>query len=157
MRIETVQVKSNIFGAAAGLGYFPRTSLPGRWLLRFGHLPVVGPLWARRRIGAGLSNKSGRRAGLLKSCANTIAPAQAGKTILCDKPLARNLEEAHQMVDAAKKAGVRTMVWYNYRGIPAVTLAKEIIASGKLGRRYSGWNRAELCQSTWLRSTRLTS
>ena len=38
------------------------------------------------------------------------------------------------MVDAVKKAGIRTMVWYNYRRIPAVTLAKQIIASGKLGR-----------------------
>src|SRR6201993_3096488 len=63
-----------------------------------------------------------------------IAAAQAGKMILCDKPLARNLAEAQQMVDAAKKAGVRTMVWYNYRGIPAVTLAKQIVTSGKLGR-----------------------
>src|SRR5258708_19351110 len=63
-----------------------------------------------------------------------IAAAQAGKMILCEKPLARNLDEAQQMVDAVKKAGVRTMVSYNYRRIPAVTLAKQIIASGKLGR-----------------------
>jgi predicted dehydrogenase len=63
-----------------------------------------------------------------------VAAAQAGKMILCDKPLARNLQEAHRMVDAAKKTGVRTMVWYNYRRIPAVTLAKQIIAAGKLGR-----------------------
>ena len=63
-----------------------------------------------------------------------IAAAQAGKRILCEKPLARNLQEAQQMVDAAQKAGVRTMVWYNYRRIPAVTLAKQIIDSGKLGR-----------------------
>jgi predicted dehydrogenase len=63
-----------------------------------------------------------------------VAAAQAGKMILCEKPLARNLDEAIKMVDAATKAGVRTMVWYNYRRIPAVTLAKNIIASGKLGR-----------------------
>jgi predicted dehydrogenase len=63
-----------------------------------------------------------------------IAAAQAGKMILCEKPLARNLAEAQQMTEAAKKAGVRTMVWYNYRRIPAVTLAKQIISSGKLGR-----------------------
>src|SRR5260221_10517010 len=54
--------------------------------------------------------------------------------ILCEKPLARNLDEAQQMIDAVKKADVRTMVWYNYRRIPAVTLAKQIIAAGKLGR-----------------------
>src|SRR5258708_17238537 len=63
-----------------------------------------------------------------------IAGAEAGKRILRDKPLARNLAEAQQMIDAVKKAGVRTMVWYNYRRIPAVTLAKQIIAAGKLGR-----------------------
>src|ERR1700723_3213983 len=63
-----------------------------------------------------------------------VAAAQAGKMILCEKPLARNLEEAQQMTDAVKKAGVRNMVWYNYRRIPAVTLAKQIISSGKLGR-----------------------
>src|SRR5580704_11413391 len=38
------------------------------------------------------------------------------------------------MTEAVKKAGVRSMVWYNYRRIPAVTLAKQIISSGKLGR-----------------------
>ncbi len=63
-----------------------------------------------------------------------IAAAQAGKMILCEKPLARNLQEAQQMVDAVKKTGVRTMVWYNYRRIPAVTLAKKMIEAGKLGR-----------------------
>ncbi|HTC13654.1 MAG TPA: Gfo/Idh/MocA family oxidoreductase, partial [Chthoniobacterales bacterium] len=63
-----------------------------------------------------------------------IAAAQAGKMILCEKPLARNLAEAQEMTDAVRKAGVRTMVWYNYRRIPAVTLAKQIISSGKLGR-----------------------
>jgi predicted dehydrogenase len=65
-----------------------------------------------------------------------IAAAQAGKMILCEKPLARNVNEAQEMVAAAKKAGVRTMVWYNYRRIPAVTLAKKIVDSGKLGRIY---------------------
>src|ERR1700733_6992368 len=63
-----------------------------------------------------------------------IAAAQAGKMILCEKPLARNLQEAQTMADAVTKAGVRNMVWYNYRRIPAVTLAKQIISSGKLGR-----------------------
>jgi predicted dehydrogenase len=63
-----------------------------------------------------------------------VAALEAGKMVLCEKPLARNLAEAQRMVDAAKKAGKPTMVWYNYRRIPAVTLAKQIIASGKLGR-----------------------
>lgn len=64
----------------------------------------------------------------------SIAAAEAGKMVLCEKPLARTLAEAKPMVDAIEKAGVKNMVWYNYRRIPAVTLAKQIIDSGKLGR-----------------------
>lgn len=63
-----------------------------------------------------------------------IAAAEAGKMILCEKPLARTVAEAQQMVDAVEKAGVANTVWYNYRRIPAVTLAKQLITSGKLGR-----------------------
>jgi predicted dehydrogenase len=63
-----------------------------------------------------------------------IAAAGAGKMVLCEKPLSRNLAEGEQMVEAVKKAGVPNMIWYNYRRIPAVTLAKQIIASGKLGK-----------------------
>lgn len=63
-----------------------------------------------------------------------IAAAEAGKMVLCEKPLARTLAEAQQMVDAIEKAGVNNTVWYNYRRIPAVTLAKQIIDTGKLGR-----------------------
>lgn len=62
------------------------------------------------------------------------AAAAAGKMILCEKPLARSLAEAEGMVEAVEKAGVKNTVWYNYRRIPAVTLAKQIIDSGKLGR-----------------------
>jgi predicted dehydrogenase len=65
-----------------------------------------------------------------------IAAAAAGKMILCEKPLARNNAEAQQMVDAVEKAGVNNTVWYNYRRLPAVTLAKQIIDSGKLGKIY---------------------
>jgi len=63
-----------------------------------------------------------------------IAAAEAGKMVLTEKPLARNLEESKKMVDAVEKAGVANTVWYNYRRLPAVTLAKKIIASGKLGK-----------------------
>ncbi len=63
-----------------------------------------------------------------------IAAAKAGKMILCEKPLSRTLEEAQQMVDAVNEANVKNTVWYNYRRLPAVTLAKQIIDSGKLGR-----------------------
>ncbi len=63
-----------------------------------------------------------------------IAAAAAGKMILCEKPLSRTLEEGAEMVKAIEKAGVKNTVWYNYRRVPAVTLAKNIIASGKLGK-----------------------
>lgn len=63
-----------------------------------------------------------------------IAAAKAGKMVLCEKPLARTVAEAQPMVDAVEKAGVRNTVWYNYRRVPAVTLAKQLIDSGKLGK-----------------------
>ncbi len=64
----------------------------------------------------------------------SIAAAQAGKMILCEKPIAMNAEEGEEMCQAVEKAGVANMVWYNYRRIPAVTHAKNIIDSGNLGR-----------------------
>jgi predicted dehydrogenase len=64
----------------------------------------------------------------------SIAAAESGKMILCEKPLSRNIAEGEKMVEAVEKAGVKTTVWYNYRRIPAVTLAKNIIDSGKLGK-----------------------
>ncbi len=63
-----------------------------------------------------------------------IAAAEAGKMVLTEKPLARDTAEGQAMVDAVEKAGVANMVWYNYRRIPAVTLAKQLIDEGKLGR-----------------------
>lgn len=63
-----------------------------------------------------------------------IAAAQAGKMVMCEKPLGRNAAESAQMVEAVEKAGVANMVWYNYRRVPAVTLAKQLIDEGKLGR-----------------------
>lgn len=63
-----------------------------------------------------------------------IAAAGAGKMILCEKPLARKGAEALEMVEAVEKAGVPNTVWYNYRRVPAVTLAKQLIAEGRLGR-----------------------
>ena len=65
-----------------------------------------------------------------------IAAAAAGKMILCEKPLSRNLAEGEAMVEAIEKAGVESTVWYNYRRLPAVTLAKQIVDSGKLGKIY---------------------
>ncbi|GAA4431680.1 Gfo/Idh/MocA family oxidoreductase [Ravibacter arvi] len=65
-----------------------------------------------------------------------IAAAEAGKMVLCEKPLARTVAEGLKMVEAIEKAGVKNTVWYNYRRIPAVMLAKQIIDSGKLGKIY---------------------
>jgi predicted dehydrogenase len=62
------------------------------------------------------------------------AAAKAGKMILCEKPLARNAQEGLKMVQAVEKAGVPNLVSYNYRRIPAVTLAKQLIEEGRLGR-----------------------
>ena len=55
-----------------------------------------------------------------------IAAAQAGKAILCEKPLAMNAAEGAEMVAAVEKAGVPNIVWYNYRRVPAVTFAKQL-------------------------------
>ncbi len=63
-----------------------------------------------------------------------IAAAQAGKMIICEKPLARTGAEAEPMVQAVEKAGVANLVSFNYRRVPAVTLAKQLIDSGRLGR-----------------------
>jgi predicted dehydrogenase len=63
-----------------------------------------------------------------------IAAAAKGKMVLCEKPLSMNLVEGQKMVDAIEKAGVPNTVWYNYRRVPAVTLAKQLIDAGKLGK-----------------------
>lgn len=66
----------------------------------------------------------------------SIAAAEAGKHVFCEKPLARNAEEAKMMLDAVEKAGVKNMVAFNYRFVPAIRQAKELIDSGALGRIY---------------------
>jgi predicted dehydrogenase len=63
-----------------------------------------------------------------------LAAAKAGKMILCEKPLAMNGPEGLKMVEAVEKAKVPNMVWYNYRRVPAVTLAKKLIDEGRLGK-----------------------
>src|SRR6188508_46139 len=63
-----------------------------------------------------------------------LAAAKAGKMILCEKPLSMDTREGEEMVSVIEKAGVPNTVWYNYRRVPAVTLAKQLIDEGKLGR-----------------------
>jgi len=62
-----------------------------------------------------------------------IAALEAGKHVLCEKPLANTLGEAAEMLAAAKKAGTITMVNFNYRRVPAVQFAKQLIDDGSLG------------------------
>jgi predicted dehydrogenase len=63
-----------------------------------------------------------------------LAAAAAGKMVMCEKPLGRNAKESKKMVEAVEKAKVANMVWYNYRRAPAVTLAKQLIDEGRLGK-----------------------
>jgi Predicted dehydrogenases and related proteins len=63
-----------------------------------------------------------------------IAAAKAGKIILCEKPLSMNGPEGLKMVQAVEKAKVPNIVWYNYRRVPAVTMAKKLIEEGRLGK-----------------------
>ena len=65
-----------------------------------------------------------------------IAAASNGKMVLCEKPLAMNAHEGEEMCRAVEKSGVPNMVWYNYRRVPAVTLAKRLIEQGRLGKIY---------------------
>ena len=69
-----------------------------------------------------------------------LAAAEAKKVVFCEKPLANTLGEASRMLDAVTRAGVLHMLCHNYRRVPAVSLAKELIAEGKLGtiRHYRG-------------------
>jgi predicted dehydrogenase len=66
----------------------------------------------------------------------TIAALEAGKHVLCEKPLANSVAEAELMVAAAETAkdrGVRSMVGFNYRRVPAIALARRLVADGRLG------------------------
>ncbi len=81
-----------------------------------------------------------------------IAAAKAGKMVMCEKPLGRNARESEAMVQAVDEAGVPNMVWYNYRRVPAVTLAKQLIDEGRLGRIFH--YRAKFLQD-WTISTDL--
>ncbi|MFF2848909.1 Gfo/Idh/MocA family protein [Streptomyces sp. NPDC058001] len=65
-----------------------------------------------------------------------VAALEAGKHVLCEKPLANTVEEAEAMVAAAERARARgqvAMVGFNYRRVPATALARRMIAEGRLG------------------------
>lgn len=66
-------------------------------------------------------------------CEIAVAAAKAGKIILCEKPLAMNAVEGEKILAAVKKAGVANLVWFNYRRVPAIALAKQLADKGVLG------------------------
>src|SRR5438876_7822580 len=63
-----------------------------------------------------------------------LAAAAAGKMVLCEKPLAMDLAQAREMTRAVEKTGKPNMVWFNYRRVPAISLAKQMIDEGRLGK-----------------------
>ena len=63
-----------------------------------------------------------------------IAATEAGKMVMCEKPLGRNAAESEKMVAAVEQAKTPNMVWYNYRRVPAVMLAKQLVDEGRLGK-----------------------
>ena len=104
----------------------------------------------RRRLGlrvdgdsTGRSSSPGTDIDLIDVCVPNdmhhdivIAAAEAGKMVVCEKPLAMNVAEAEEMVAAVEKAGVANMVSFNYRRVPAIALAKQIIDEGRIGRPF---------------------
>jgi predicted dehydrogenase len=65
-----------------------------------------------------------------------LAAAKAGKMVVCEKPLAMNVAEAEEMTKAVEAAGVPNMVWFNYRRVPSIALAKQIVDEGRIGRAF---------------------
>jgi predicted dehydrogenase len=63
----------------------------------------------------------------------SVAAAEAGKHVLCEKPLARNAPESFETWERVERAGVKHMCAFNYRFVPAVRLARELIEAGEIG------------------------
>ncbi len=85
-----------------------------------------------------------------------LAAAQQGKHILCEKPLANSLSDAQEMAQAVEAAGIVNMVSFNYRRVPAVVLARELIEAGEIGEIYhwracwlSDWATSPYIPITW--------
>ena len=66
----------------------------------------------------------------------TIAAAEAGKHVICEKPLGRTAEESHEIWQRVEATGVKHMTGFNYRFVPAVRLARQMIEAGELGELY---------------------
>jgi predicted dehydrogenase len=77
----------------------------------------------------------------------TIAAASAGKHVICEKPLGRNAAESYEIWQSAERAGVTHLCGFNYRFVPAVRLARELLDAGEIGdvvharfRYLQGWS-----------------
>ena len=66
----------------------------------------------------------------------TVAAAKNGKHVFCEKPMALNVAECREMIEAVEKAGVVHMIDFNYRAIPAVALARKMVEDGMIGAPY---------------------
>jgi predicted dehydrogenase len=91
----------------------------------------------------------------------TRAAVHAGKHVVCEKPLAMTVEDARAMRDEAVSAGVKHMLCHNYRFLPAVRFAKNLIENGEIGEIYQfravylqevGHNPAEVLENVWYAS-----
>jgi predicted dehydrogenase len=65
-----------------------------------------------------------------------LLAAKNGKMVLCEKPLAMSVKQAEEMVKAVEAAGVPNMVWFNYRRVPSIALAKQLVDEGRVGRPF---------------------
>ncbi len=65
-----------------------------------------------------------------------MAAAASGKIVLCEKPMAMNVAQAREMTEAVESAGVANMVWFNYRRVPAIALARQLLDEGRVGRPF---------------------
>jgi len=65
-----------------------------------------------------------------------LAAVKNGKWIACEKPLAMNVAEAEEMTRAVEASGLPNMVWFNYRRVPAIALAKQVVDEGRIGRPF---------------------
>lgn len=65
-----------------------------------------------------------------------LAAAAAGKPVACEKPLALNLKQARAMVAAVQAAKVPNFVWFNYRRVPALAFARQLVEQGRIGKVY---------------------
>ena len=115
-----------------------RRASPGATLQRSARRPSATATTTRRATGATSSPTSG--SGSSTTAARTrctpsrpIAAAEAGKHVICEKPLGRDADESYEIWQRVAATGVKHLCAFNYRFVPAVRLAREMIEAGELG------------------------